>query len=164
MVERAGATSMVVQRRRALGASPRGALVALLSLVLAVLLGTACSLGAPERVIVTLDGVEVIAEVADQAAERAHGLQDHEPLEPGEGMLFIFEDSAPRTFAMKEVAFPIDVVFIDDDLIVRAIEPLDPGDERLVTSPCPCAYVLELPQGWAASRDIGPGSAFGPPR
>ena len=128
------------------------------------LLCPGCAPDVAERVIVTLDSVEVIAEAADEAAERSHGLQDHEPLEPGEAMLFIFEDSAPRTFAMKEVAFPIDVVFIDDDLVVRAIEPLNPGDDRLVTSPCACAYVLELPQGWAADQGIAIGSAFGPPR
>ncbi len=109
---------------------------------------------------VTLDGVEVSVIVADDAGERSQGLQGYGPLAEGEGMLFIFDDSAPRTFAMKGVTFPIDVVFIDEDLAVSAIEPLDPGDTGLVTSPGPCPYVIELPQGWAAAEGITVGGPF----
>lgn len=117
-----------------------------------------------ERMTTMLGGIEVRVTLADDADERSRGLQGHEPLEPGEGMLFVFTDSAIRTFAMKEVAFPIDVVFIGRDLTVSAIEPLEPGDERLVRSPGPSSYVIELPQGWAAENGIVIGSAFVPPR
>lgn len=110
--------------------------------------------GRPE---IQLDGVTIEVEIADDDAERSWGLQGHEPLRAGEGMLFVFDDDAARTFAMKDVDFPIDVVFFDDTLRVSAIEPLDPGDTRLVSSPGPSPYVLELPQGWAEEQaiDIG---------
>lgn len=110
--------------------------------------------------VVTLDGIEVRVEIADDPSERSRGLQGYDPLPAGEGMLFIFEDAAPRTFAMKEVSFPIDVLFVAEDGTVSAIEPLDPGDTRLVSSPGPCRYVVELPQGWAAREGIVVGSAF----
>ena len=61
---------------------------------------------------------------------------------------------------MKDVTFPIDVVFIGEDGNVSAIEPLNPGDARLASSPGPSAYVLELPQGWAEEQGIAVGSAF----
>jgi uncharacterized membrane protein (UPF0127 family) len=117
----------------------------------------------PARVAVTLGGVQVSVEIADDDAERGLGLQDHEPLAPGEGMLFVFDVAAPRTFAMKDVDFPIDIVFIAEDLTVSAIEPLSPGEERLVNSPGQSRYVIELPQGWAAGQGVGVGSAFVPP-
>lgn len=107
---------------------------------------------------VTLGGVDVRVVVADEPAEWSRGLQGYDELEPGEGMLFIFDESRERTFAMMSVAFPIDVVFISEDSIVTAIEPLEPGETRLVTSPGPAPYVLELPQGWAADEGIGVGS------
>lgn len=107
---------------------------------------------------ITLDDREVSVYVADDRTELSRGLQGYEPLEDGEGMLFVFDDLAVRTFAMKDVAFPIDVVFTAEDLTVSAIEPLDPGDTRLVSSPGPSPYVIELPQGWAADNDIAIGS------
>src|SRR5574340_1289798 len=109
---------------------------------------------------VTLGAVTVRAYVADDAEEQSQGLQGYDALAPGEGMLFAYDDSAVRTFAMKGVTFPIDVVFGGEDLTVSAVEPLDPGDTRLVSSPGPCPYVLELPQGWAEEQGIGAGSGF----
>lgn len=108
----------------------------------------------------TLGAEEVRVYVADEPAEWTRGLQGYDPLDPGEGMLFAFDESRERTFAMMSVTFPIDVVFVGDDLTVTAIEPLDPGDTRLVTSPGPAPYVLELPQGWAAEQGIEVGSAL----
>lgn len=109
---------------------------------------------------VSLDGVTIDVIVADDAGEYSRGLQGYEPLDEGEGMLFVFADVAPRTFAMKEVSFPIDVLFVAEDGTVSAIEPLDPGDLHLVTSPSPSLYVVELPQGWAAENGIAIGDRF----
>lgn len=109
---------------------------------------------------VTLDGVPVDVIIADDMQEWSRGLQGYERLEDGQGMLFDFGSSASRTFAMKDVTFPIDVVFIAEDGTVSAIEPLDPGDTRLVTSPSASAYAIELPQGWAAESGIEVGDAF----
>lgn len=119
---------------------------------------SACA--ASDTPVVHLNGIPIAVEIADDEAERTHGLQDHEALHAGEGMLFVFEDVAPRTFAMKDVSFPIDVLFFDESLRVSAVEPLDPGDAHVVTSPGPSPYVLELPQGWAAEQGLGPGAAL----
>lgn len=109
---------------------------------------------------VSLNGVTIDVIVADDAEELSRGLQGYDPLDEGEGMLFVFDDVAPRTFAMKEVSFPIDVLFVAEDGTVSAIEPLDPGDMRLVTSPSPSPYAVELPQGWAAENGIVIGDRF----
>jgi uncharacterized membrane protein (UPF0127 family) len=127
------------------------------ALALACLL-TACVPEASPTV--TLDGVTVNVVVTDSQQEWSQGLQGYDPLADGEGMLFDFGSAAPRTFAMKDVTFPIDVVFIAEDGVVSAIEPLAPGDTRLVTSPSPSAYVIELPQGWAEENGIGIGDPF----
>lgn len=107
---------------------------------------------------VALGGEELSVLVADEPEEWGRGLQGYGELQPGEGMLFDFGTAEERTFAMKDVGFPIDVVFIAEDMTVSAVEPLEPGDTRLVTSPGPAPYVLELPQGWAEEHGIGVGS------
>lgn len=109
---------------------------------------------------ITLGTAEVRVFVVDGATERSEGLQGYEPLADGTGMLFVFMDGRTHTFAMKDVSFPIDVVFIGEDLRVSAVEPLDPGDTRHVTSPGPAPFVVELPQGWAEEQGVGVGSAF----
>jgi uncharacterized membrane protein (UPF0127 family) len=153
---RAGRTARTVRKAVQL------ALACVLVLVLAA--GTGCKAGAPsvsaESVRVTLGGVEVLCAVADDRAERSLGLQGRESLAAGEGMLFVFDGVTERTFAMKDVSFPIDVVFVGTDMLISAIEPLDPGDTRLVTSPGPCPYVVELSQGWAADQGIAIGDAL----
>lgn len=104
-----------------------------------------------------IGGVEVRAILADEPDEWSRGLQGYDELAAGEGMLFDFGSATPQTFTMKGVTFPIDVVFVDADLAVSAIEPLDPGSTRLVPSPSPSPYVIELPQGWAAEKGIDVG-------
>jgi len=108
----------------------------------------------------SLGGVDLVVYVADEPEEWGRGLQGYDELGPGEGILFDYGQAETRTFAMKDVTFAIDVVFIGEDGNVSAIEPLFPGDTRLATSPGPSAYVLELPQGWAEEQGVEVGSTF----
>jgi uncharacterized membrane protein (UPF0127 family) len=128
--------------------------------LVAVTAATGCVGSPDERIEVRLDGVPVEVVVAERAAERLRGLQGSDPLGEGEGMLFVWEESGSRTFAMKDVSFPIDVIFFDESLRVSAIEPLDPGDTRRVTSPGPAPYVLETAQGWAEAAGITVGDTL----
>ncbi len=144
---------MTVPRRR------RGPWVALVVAVLVALLlvATACTSNSDTTTLVRLDGVPVEVDVAETSAEHLRGLQGADALGDGEGMLFVWDESALRTFGMKDVSFPIDVIFFDESLRVSAIEPLDPGDEERVTSPGPSSYVLETPRGWADRAGVALG-------
>ncbi|MHB1342037.1 MAG: DUF192 domain-containing protein [Coriobacteriia bacterium] len=130
------------------------------ALVACALMLTASGCARAEMVEVTLGEKVVRVYVASTPEELGRGLQDSHGLDAGEGMLFVYPDTAPRTFAMLDVTFPIDVVFIAVDNTVSAIVPLDPGDATPVRSPGACPYVLELPQGWAAENGITVGSTF----
>ncbi len=132
--------------------------VAAAMLVSALLFGACVASGATTA---TLGGQKLRLYLADNDAERGAGLKAFDGLAGGEAMLFIYPTAEPRIFVMREVAFPIDVVFIAEDGLVAAIEPLDPGELRTVESPSASRYVLELPQEWAAAHQITVGSAFG---
>ena len=125
-------------------------MVVALTVAAVLMVGLAgCAGDGDTTTLVRLDGVPIEVVVADTSAEHLRGLQGADALDEGEGMLFVWEEPAVRTFAMKDVSFPIDVIFFDESQNVSAIEPLDPGDEQRVSSPSPARYVLETPQGWA---------------
>lgn len=126
--------------------------------VLTAVTGALCGCVPAPSSRVFLDGAELEVFVADEPEEWGRGLQGYDELEQGEGMLFRYDDAEVREFAMRGVTFSLDVVFIAEDGTVSAIEPLDPGDNRIVRSPGPAPYALELPQGWAEERGIGIGS------
>ncbi|AXR76499.1 DUF192 domain-containing protein [Natrarchaeobaculum sulfurireducens] len=105
----------------------------------------------------------VDAEVADTWGERYTGLSEHESLAEGEGMLFVHSSEAERTYVMREMAFDIDIIFIDAEREITAIEharapePGEDGDDLEYTGQA--QYVLEVPRGYANETGIAAGDA-----
>jgi uncharacterized membrane protein (UPF0127 family) len=50
--------------------------------------------------------------VSDTFPERYTGLSDTESLGPNEGMLFVHPQEDTHTYVMRDMAFPIDIVFV----------------------------------------------------
>ena len=104
-------------------------------------------------------------DVAAQPEERRQGLSGRPYMAPDAGMLFVFEDAQVRNFWMKEMHFPLDIIWIDGEcrLIDWAADvPTPPpggGDAAIprVQSPSPARYVLELNAGEAARAGLAPG-------
>lgn len=108
---------------------------------------------------VVVDGrYRVVAEVADTDRKCARGLSGREALGPDEGMWFVFPGAAPRAFWMKEMLFPIDILWVRDgklvDLSVNLPTPV-PGEQLPVYRPAvPADRVLEVPAGYAAAHGL----------
>jgi len=114
----------------------------------------------PRVIVETGDGsrLPVAVELARTDAERTRGLMNRRELAPETGMLFLFSESEPRAFWMKNTLIPLDMLFIDDGgRVVGLIERAEP----LTTSPrdpgVPSRYVLEVNGGWAARHRVRPG-------
>jgi uncharacterized membrane protein (UPF0127 family) len=135
---------------------------------LALLLAGACAsrpepaapVPAPRVIVETAAGARlpVAVELASNDEERTRGLMNRRELAPEAGMLFIFPESEPRAFWMKNTLIPLDMLFIDDGgRVVGLIERAEP----LTTSPrdpgVPSRYVLEVNGGWAARHGVRPG-------
>jgi len=101
----------------------------------------------------------VRAELADSTGERDEGLSGRPSLSDGEGMLFVFGNRAPRSFWMKGMRFPIDIVWIDRDRVTGVTRHVPVPQNGLPTyeSPGPARDVLEVPAGWAARHGVGRG-------
>ena len=85
--------------------------------------------------------------VADTEEERATGLSQVQSMNDDEGMLFIMPDGITSTsFTMSDMSFPLDIIFVDNDLTVFQVVTADAGDEDPIEADSPngIAYVLEV--------------------
>ena len=98
-------------------------------------------------------------ELADSPLERTQGLSGRERLEEGTGLLFIFETSGNYGFWMKDMNFPIDIIWIDENWrVVSVAREVKPETYPMVIYPDgPSKYVLELNSGEALRLGIDTG-------
>lgn len=105
-------------------------------------------------------GTVIRADLASTDLEKSLGLSGRDGLGKDEGMLFLFNSLDRHTLWMKEMEFPIDILWIKNGKIVdieRSVTP-EPGvpDEFLArySSDVPAELVLELPAGFLARHEI----------
>lgn len=99
-------------------------------------------------------------EIADEFKEQIQGLSDRKNLCPECGMLFIFNNKQERTFWMKNMNFPIDIIWLNDKIITNISHNLPPeGDkpENLYKSSSNVNYVLEVNSGFSEKNNIKTG-------
>jgi uncharacterized membrane protein (UPF0127 family) len=114
---------------------------------------------------ITVGNVPLVAELAITPLEQSLGLGFRNGLEPGRGMLFVFQEPAELSFWMKDMRFCLDIIWIANGEIIGAAEgvcPDPPGtDDANRTnhdSGEPVTHVLEMPAGWLADNGFGPGT------
>ncbi|MEK6821028.1 MAG: DUF192 domain-containing protein [archaeon] len=110
--------------------------------------------------VLTIDEAEIAVEIADTLAARARGLSGRRALAEDAGLLFVFDTADYHGFWMKEMNFPIDIIWFDDDWRVVGITPnATPQDfPKVYQPPAPTRYVLEVNAGFAAVHHLGIGT------
>lgn len=98
--------------------------------------------------------------LADTNAARVQGLSDIEKLHLNGGLLMAFDSNGTHGIWMKDMNFPLDLLWLDSDkkvvYIVKNAPPEDPA--RTVYIPKdPALYVLELPAGSVQKAGIKTG-------
>ena len=104
----------------------------------------------------TVAGVTFIVEVADTPEARATGLSGRDSLGSDRGMWFDMDRTAPASFWMRRMEFPIDIIWVSESLrvtgMVERAPPPAPG--TLTERPCRSThqaavvrYVLESTRG-----------------
>lgn len=87
--------------------------------------------------------------------EWAQGYQFHLiPPVPGEGLLFIFNEEAPRTFHMKNVDFDLDLLAFDSSGKLLSKIPMKGNAEISYKTPA-CKFIVEAPCGWSSCLKPG---------
>lgn len=112
---------------------------------------------------VIIDGNKLNVEIADNPAERTQGLSDRASLPADNGMLFVFADKRVRSFWMKNMHFPLDIIWVDGDKIIGINKNLPPEGETPANhyqSPGAADYVLEVNAGWADEHGVEAGDVM----
>ena len=91
-------------------------------------------------------------EIADSLFSRMRGLMGRESLPEGHGMLFLYDDSAVRTFWMKNTPLNLDLIFFDKSWrIVSIRRNAQPYSLKPISSTVAASSVLEIEAGTLGS-------------
>ena len=103
--------------------------------------------------------VDVLLAITD--AEKEKGLSNHAPLEPNQGMLFIFPFSCQNSFWMKDMRFPLDIIWLDEQCRIVHIEKnLSPKTYPKIYTPVEMSrYVLEVNSGFSQKNNLNMGNS-----
>lgn len=118
----------------------------------------------PVKAEVELGDRVIRLEVAETPQQQAIGLMARETLPDDRGMLFPFDPPRPARFWMKNVLFPLDMVFVQGGEIIDIAADVPPCE----ATPCPTYgpanqpldYVLELRGGLAAELGVEVGDSI----
>ena len=101
----------------------------------------------------------VMTEVAATPESRSRGLGKRAALPDGHGMFF----DVPGPFWMKDVSFPLDIIFLDKKgtVLEKLTMPISKNPwfplEIYSTKHADAACALEVPAGWCKQHDVQPG-------
>lgn len=116
---------------------------------------------------VKIKNILIKAEVAQSEDERKKGLSGRDNLAPDSGMLFVLGTKTQPTFWMKGMKIPLDIIWIDDNKIVKIDKnipspQIDTPDDKLelYQSKQPVDYVLEVNAGFCDQNKIQIGDMY----
>lgn len=104
--------------------------------------------------------IKITVELAKNSATQYQGLSNRKSLCQNCGMLFAWSDYAQRDFAMRNMNFSLDIIFIADQKIVKIESNLIPegnSPQTIYTSDVPVNYVLEVNSGLTERYGINVG-------
>ena len=101
------------------------------------------------------DNTKIKVEIADSQIERQLGLSGRDTLADNTGLFFVFDKEDFYHIWMKDMNFPIDVMWMDSQgTVVNIKSNISPSTyPQTFTSDKPAKFILEMPAGWA-SRNI----------
>jgi len=118
----------------------------------------------------TPDGVELSraylgvlplkVEIVSTDEGKRQGLSGRISLASDQGMLFVFDRPQVHSFWMKDMHFPIDMIWLDENYrVVDVTHDAQPSSYPATFSPkIPAQYVLEVNAGLAESFNVGVGT------
>ena len=117
----------------------------------------ACPFRLPQTTI-SINEQKLTVEIAHTPDTRTCGLSNRQTLAENMGMLFIFPNTRPRTFWMKDTFIPLSLAFLDETGIILQIHDMQANQTKITYSSIePARYALEVNHAWFNLHDIKPG-------
>jgi len=79
--------------------------------------------------------------------DRIIGLSNNTYLNDKNGMIFIFPRKDIYNMTMEKTTIPLDILFIDENGIIKTIKSAKALSQEYVNSIVPVSYAIELPYG-----------------
>ncbi|MCB9806160.1 DUF192 domain-containing protein [Candidatus Nomurabacteria bacterium] len=104
----------------------------------------------------------LVVEVADTENARKKGLSGRSPLDTYEGLFFVFDTTGVNGIWMKDMNFPIDIIWFNDHKEVVYIEQnvLPDSFPEVFGTSVNSKFVLEVPSGFVKVNRIKKGDLF----
>lgn len=112
------------------------------------------------RTEISLPNGSIIVDVAVNDADRQKGLSGKKMIDDKSGLLFVFEKPDKHGFWMKDMNFPIDIVWIDDNKKIIGISS-NLGPETypdIFFPPNDIKYALEINAGLSRKNNFATGT------
>ncbi len=97
----------------------------------------------------------LLVEIANSSDERTQGLSGRSKLERIDGMLFVYPESDYHRIWMKDMNFPIDIIWIDEELKVINIE------ENVHPDTYPNSFKPDRPARYVVETNVRFSDTFG---
>lgn len=111
---------------------------------------------------IKFDKFSITVDIADTEELRSLGLSGRSRLAPNRGMIFIFDKPGFYGFWMKDMRFPIDIIWLDENWKVIDItanaKPSSYPESFIPMSPA--QYVLEVPAYFSTRHNIKIGNVL----
>ncbi len=113
---------------------------------------------------IRIAGTTLTVELASTPAERDRGLSGRSFLSPDQGMLFVFSREGYYSFWMRDMMFPLDIIWFDASrravFIVENLQPCTPQNCPISTPSHMAMYVLEVNAGFVLAHAVTLGTSF----
>ncbi len=112
----------------------------------------------------TINNRTLNVDIVTTSQDQARGLGGKTDLADDYGMLFIFSDERIRQFWMRDMLVPIDMIWIQDNMIVGYVDNVQPEPDvplsqlKVYSSEIPVDKVLEVRAGLRLENDWDVGS------
>ncbi|KKU04853.1 MAG: hypothetical protein UX06_C0007G0008 [Candidatus Giovannonibacteria bacterium GW2011_GWA2_45_21] len=110
----------------------------------------------PNTSSLTVGNTKISVEIAKTPAELTRGLSGRTDLAENFGLFFIFPYADTHGIWMKEMNFPIDIIWLDENFQIIAIKENAKPDSypEVFTPTTPALYVLEIPVNFVQKHKI----------
>ena len=102
----------------------------------------------------TVKDIPVVAEVVSTPKKLYLGLSHRQDLPEGRGMLFLMGEARRYAFCMRDMRFPIDIIWITNGKVAGLHKQLSPSSKGSFRAPVPVSLVLEVPAGFVDRHGI----------
>jgi uncharacterized membrane protein (UPF0127 family) len=116
----------------------------------------------PAHTAILHGSIDIPVSIADTEQSRDQGLSDTASLPVDAGMLFVFESTGKPGFWMKDMQYPLDFVWLNDNLEIVDITPTVAVDTfpSVFYPSQPIRCVLEVNAGFSTAHSLKIGQKF----